>query len=349
MKKNIFQICKASQFEKKITLEKIIILLKADLNIIDTLTIITENTKNKHIKSTLLSILRKLEKGLTLSESINDSIVIKNNTIKNLIELIDDTGDIDLILSQILDYETKKLQIIKNIKKSLTYPIILLISINIFLIIASSKIIPIFLNIYTQQGIPTPKEIYIYGKIVMVLKMLIYFGVILMIFLIGHFKFNYKYKNKINYIISKASLKCRIYKNIKIYFVFYSIYLLINAGYRIDAAIEKIGSNETNLVLKNTLENILGNLKKGMSLSESFENEKDIYGWFVDFLKISEGSGESDQSFRRISIILENDINNEITKICMMIEPILIIILGILVGVLIINLIIPLINFEIFI
>lgn len=351
MKKNMKQIIKYNNISKidiEMTLKKITTLLDADITLLDSLSIACETSVNKNLKDMLSKIMDKIRSGDTVAKSILDVVYIKSNVIINLIELIDEIGDISGIVKKIIIYQDSRNKMMKSLIKSVTYPSMLLLAIMIFFFVSNTRIIPIFTEIYYTQGYELPHSLKVFILLGNIFKIIIF--ILISIFVVGLiFKCtSFGRQEEYRYKIHEMSLYSKLYRNLKLYYIFNNIYLLVSSGYQIDYAIDKIKNNEKNVVLSSSLDRVLSNVNLGLTISESFKKEKYLSGWYISMIEVSEQAGEIDNVFNHISIILKEDIKYSLEKLSIYVEPVLIVLLGVLVGVLVISLSTPLMNFDIY-
>ncbi len=123
---------------------------------------------------------------------------------------------------------------------------------------------------------------------------------------------------------------------------------LLESGISIDKGIDIVLENMDNKYLKNRLY-ILRNIKKGESLSSSFNKLNILFPEEIDMIKVGEESGTVDIMLKEISSSREEEFQKKIKVLLKLIEPILLLFIGILVSLFVVGLYLPLLNMDSFI
>ena len=131
-------------------------LLKSGIPIADGMRIIIDEEKSSKGKTLLESIYDNLEMGLTFSQALKDTKSFPDYMI-SMVELGEKTGSLEKILNELYLYYKREDELKHTIKNALTYPIFMTVILIIVLIILTTKVLPIFENVFLQLGSEMPK------------------------------------------------------------------------------------------------------------------------------------------------------------------------------------------------
>ena len=101
-------------------------------------------------------IINKLKLGCTLSESLNIFNEYFDNIVIEMIKISEKTANINQSILNIIEYLESKNNIKNKIKKTIRYPITILILVNVIIIIWLVLIIPQFESIFDDLNIELP-------------------------------------------------------------------------------------------------------------------------------------------------------------------------------------------------
>jgi len=205
---------------KKITLldistfsRQLATMINAGIPIIQSFDIIAKGQSNNNMKNLLYKIKNDIESGLTLTESLNKYPIYFNELFCNLIDVGEKSGTLDIMLDKIANYK-EKTEIIKNkIKKTLRYPIAVMLIAFLVTTILIIFVVPQFELLFNGFG----SEIPAFTSAVVSLSGMFkkFWYIILSLIFLVIYSFNYAHKKrKFKNIIDNYLLKTPIIGNI---------------------------------------------------------------------------------------------------------------------------------------
>ena len=99
-------------------------LVRTSIDIAETLLILSEQTENKMLQVALVDILDKVRKGEPLSKAMSQHPKIFDNLYVSLIEVGQETGQLDEILGRLREYTTKMVDLQQKVIKAVSYPLL---------------------------------------------------------------------------------------------------------------------------------------------------------------------------------------------------------------------------------
>src|SRR5690606_36540612 len=108
-------------------------------------------------------IVERLEKGVELSVAMRAHPKIFNHLYVSMISVGENSGRLDLVFRQLVDYMERDLATIKSIKSALRYPSFVLIALAVAMLVINLKVIPAFAGMFAKFGaeLPLPTRILI--------------------------------------------------------------------------------------------------------------------------------------------------------------------------------------------
>lgn len=320
-------------------------LLRSGINLIQAINLISDKTRNKKLKESLIKIKEDILKG----ESFYSSLKLQENIYPSLfIEMIfagEQSGKLVEILNNLAMHYKEEMKLTQKIKKAFIYPFIVFITsicITSFLII---NILPEFLETLKDLGgkIPTYTKVIIflfklaYNNIFLILLILIFIYLVVKVKSINKIKHNKAVIYNIPYIGN-------LFRNYELQKIFYFLGFLFLSGIDILSSLEKLQSSLNNMFFKEKILKVLNQLRSGGNISEAFKKLNLIDKEKIIMLEVGEEAGNIEEMLLKIADIYLQEIYEKVDKLSIYLEPEMIIIVSFMVGSIVIGLLIPMIN-----
>lgn len=264
-----------------------------------------------------------------------------------MIRIGEDSGELPKIFKKLCGFYKSQEEISKELKKSLSYPImvfLMAVSIISFLIF---NILPSFIQLLESFKIEIPK----YSKAIFLVvnyfnNNIHYVTIILLginLYLLYYFKTS-RGEEKFYSILINMPYLGTIYKKIQISRLFMAMGIIFNSGMSILDSIDKSSTLIKNTIILNKIEEMKNSILKGETLSKAFK-KSDLFSQSVNtIIAIGEEGGNLQDSFIKISEKYKGEVLDCIGKWIKYIEPIAIIIVSIVVGIIIMSILIPMLS-----
>ncbi|EKE06615.1 MAG: Type II secretion system protein [uncultured bacterium] len=345
--KKDFSIGFISLNQKSLLAKNLAVMQKAGIDIVESLSIMIESTQSR-LKRILEDILISVKSGNTLAESFARHPNVFSGIFISSIYAGEKSGTLGENLENLSETLKKEKQLLDKIKGAMFYPIIVLVA-SFVLAMAMSflilpKIIPLFEGL--KMDLPLSTRLLIdFSNFVndyqQILFWLIIVVVTFVIFLV---------KQKISHPVTHwILLHFPIIKNIvrnsnlaRFSRIFGS---LLRSGLSIDEALSVTEKSLENYYYKKAIRDISLRIKKGVKVSESLKNHKNLFPKMVSRLVyVGEEAGKIEDTLLYISEFYEEEVDNSTKNLSTALEPILLLFIGVVVGFLAISIITPIYN-----
>lgn len=327
-------------------IKRLSFLIKAGIPVLESLSIINDQTKSGSYKTILNSVIADVSNGQYLSASLAKHKKSFGEFTINIIAFGESTG----ILSENLEYLAEELKKKQELKKkiigALIYPVIVLIAtfaITGFLMLyLFPKITPIFQSI--GAGLPLSTRIIMqtsiflknYGFYLVSTIIGIVIGITIMI------KKNEKFHYMFDSLIIKTPFLGGIVRQYNLSNSTRTIGLLLKSGISISEALPITSKTLSNLVYKKEFENISVRISRGEQMSLYLKSRPKLFPSIsTQIISVGEKSGNLSNSLIYLSQMYEAEVEDFTKNLSNMIEPFLMIFMGLLVGFIAISIITP--------
>ncbi len=321
-------------------------LVGSGLPIMESLKMLSEQTKSKGQKKIFENVLRNVANGEELSKSLNRFPEIFGKFAINLIRVGETAGT----LNQNLDYlaeELKKRQLLRRkMISTLVYPIFITgatLAITAFLVLyLFPKIMPVFISMKIALPFST--------RVVMGLSnFLLHHGITLVIsiiILMIVWLISLKSSEKLRFLFDKFLLKLPIIGNIiKEYNIANgarTLGLLLKSGVQLNIALSITALTTENLVYKKEWAVMEQDTNRGENISEHLQHSTALFSEiFGQMISVGEKSGNLSDSLIYLSEFYENEVDEFSKELSSLVEPVLMVFMGLIIGFIAISIITP--------
>lgn len=300
------------------------LMLSSNITLSDSLNILIKNRKDKNI----LAFLNTLKNSLTSSKKISEELKIYkiNYLVGSFFDISQENGNIAANVKALYELLKESSEIKKNFLKSITYPIILLISFFFSLISIFYFVIPKFKLIFEQ----TKAELPLATKILLNVQYLfenylVFILIIMSLICFGIFLF-YKKDEKFQYFIHKILVKNiyiikDVYLNMQLYKFFLLLDIMLKSKYEFHKSLISTKVLIKNKYLLDKISLIDNLLQNGKTINFSF-SKADIFDDIVlNLINTGEISNSLDITVAEIKKIYKNRFNEKINLLTSIIEP----------------------------
>lgn len=319
------------------------VMVEQGVNILDSLNVIIEQTRNSKIRDILVDINRNIKCGYTLAEAFRNHPYIFSEVFVAMIEAGEVSGNLSDILKMLSDYYSDIARRKEKIKNAMTYPCILGVTSFVVVNFLTIKVLPVYANIFASYGAKLPKStqmlIWINSHIAQIFTISSVLLLISLSILLQCSK-----SEKLVYQLDKLKLSIPfidqlIKKNVssKIIRV---LSILVASGIPILKALEITSNTIKNRFIIKELEKMKIGLKQGKNLSELL-SDKVFPPIMVKMIAIGEESGTLEKMLGKVALIYENDVEILQERLMALIEPVIIIILTIIISFIVTSIVMP--------
>lgn len=327
--------------------QKLIILLKAGIPFLKALNIITENHKRGPLKDLLTKAQKDINNGVPISQAFSYSQIPFYKVYCATLLAGEKSGQLNELLEKYNTYLNKIYTFRRNLIKSLTYPIVLLVFMFIIVNIVMAYAIPKFITFYRGMDADLPA---VTRRLISVSKFLnanlIYIvGGIIILYLF------LKFLEKINkdiiifdYLKFKLPFLGVIILENAISVFSRTLSILIIGGITVPESITIALETFSNKYFYKKLKVLPDRVKEGKLFSDCLKEHDFIPAIFLEIVKVGEDSGNLKEVLEKNADYFETSIDTKVNTIISLIEPILIVFFGLLVAYMLLSIFIPIFN-----
>lgn len=313
-------------------------LIGAGLPLSNSLQIVLEQTASKPMRAVVEDLLASVEAGKPLNEACKKHPEVFNNVYIALIAAGEMSGTLDVALERLATQEEKDEDMMSKIRGAMVYPIIILCVIIAVLVFMMVMVVPQVKSLYVDMGKDLPgltkflvalTEFFAsFWWLVAIVAGLAIWGLL-----------NFRKTTTGEKFFAKTKLNAPMFGKMfqRLYMVRFArtMEMLLATGVSMLDAMGISGKATSNVVVEEEIAKASEKVKSGKPLSESLEERDYILPLVPQMSSIGEGSGKIDEMLGKAGSVYEKELDELITNLSKMVEPILMVIMAGLIGVVI--------------
>jgi len=319
-------------------------MLSAGVTLVKALDILYLQIEKKNIKEAIRRLYEAVQKGEQFSEGLRKESGVYPEFMISMVEAGEGSGELDSVIEKLASHYEKENRLKAKIKTAMTYPIILVLLTLSVIIVMVTFVLPSFVGMFESSGTVLPLP----TRIVMGLSSIItgYWYVILLVLgliILGVRTYIHTENGGRNWhklLLNIPVLGPTMSKLAAVRFT-RTLSTLLSSGmnllFALDISIRVAG----NRVVMDGLNISKEDIRKGMPLSQSLRKVNVLPPMVSSMVGIGEESGSIENMLEKCADYYDDEVDNSITKLVSMLEPLLIISMAVVIGFIVVAMYLP--------
>jgi type IV pilus assembly protein PilC len=325
-------------------------LFNANISTLRIFSLLSEEVDNPRLKEILEEIVADLEAGQQLSVSLAKHPKVFSKFYVNMIASGEETGRLPQTFQYLAEYLERNYELASKARSALTYPVFVVFTFFIVMILMLTYIIPKIGVILTESGQDLP----VYTKIVLgTSAFLVNYGFILLTLLILavagliYFLRQPTNRERLTVFALHTPFVGNLYRKIYLARFADNMHTMLSSGISMLHALETSREVIGNKVYAGIISDSIEEVRSGKSLSDALSNYPDyIPGVLVQMIRVGEESGKIGTILGTLSKYYKDEVTRAVDSLVDLIEPAMIVFLGIGVGTLLAAVLFPIYNIS---
>ncbi len=322
-------------------------IIKAGVNVINALSMMSEQTENKKLKAAIKNVQSNVEKGETLSSAMRSEGDIFPSLLVSMVAAGEASGSLETAIERMAIQFEKDAKISGMVKKAMIYPIILIVVMIGVVIAMMMFVIPNFMDMFEGLDAEMP------FMTVMVINMsnFILDKWWLLILIVVGIVFAYKsyYKTDAGrHVIDRIKIKIPVFGvlTVKTACARFSRIMstLLSAGMPMISAIEIAAGTMDNVLFKDALQKVRSGVALGMGFSQQIGVTRLFPAMLVHMVGIGEETGNIEDMLTNVANYYDEEVELATQSVTALMEPMIIIVMAVVVGALVLAISQPMIT-----
>jgi type IV pilus assembly protein PilC len=320
-------------------------MLKAGVPLLQSFDIIARGHSNARFSRLMLDLKNKVETGSSLSQAFREHPKHFDQLYCNLVQAGETAGMLDAILDRLATYKEKILAIKSKIKSALFYPIAVIVVAIVVTWVIMIFVIPAFKSVFSSFGANLP---WLTQVVINVSDFFVQWWWAMFLIIIGAFigiRLSIKRSEAVRFAVHRLSLKLPIIGGIlekaTIARWTRTLQTMFAAGVPLVESLDAVGGASGNMVYIQATKRIQTDVSTGTSLTNAMAAVNLFPPMVLQMTQIGEESGSLDNMLGKIADFYEREVDDAVTALSSLLEPIIIVFLGVVVGGLVVAMYLP--------
>ncbi len=331
--------------QKIFFLQNLQVMVRTGFSLGHALDTLAQQTEHKMFKQIIQELSHDVEAGTPLSTALSKHPKVFPELFVNMIAAGEVSGKLDDVLLRLTIQIKKDHQLVSKVKGALTYPIIVIVAMIVLGTAMMTFVIPKLLTVFTASGgtLPLPTRILIaISNFFQSYFVFIVIGGIGAVFAFRWFIKTPKGRMLWHSLLLNTPILGPIIKKINLARFTRNLSSLLRTDIPIVQTFQIISKTIGNVVFRASLEKTAEELKKGSGIAKVLMTTPKLYPPVVSqMIAVGEESGTLDTISEEIAKFYEEDVDQVMSNLTSVLEPILILLLGGGVGGIVVAVILP--------
>jgi len=337
---------KVTQDDVTVMTRQLATLITAGLPLLRALELIHKQERNPIFKAVLADIAASVSQGNNLSEALQAHPKVFDKLFVNMVRAGEAGGVLDKVLDRLAKFREKAQRIQKKVKSAMVYPGVVMSVAVIIVYILMVKVVPSFQKLLSAQKMNLPP---LTQFVVGISRALTDFWYVTPVVLFGLYfgtkswLATEKGKEIFDRVIFRLPKIGTFVQIVSVSRFARTFGTLMASGVPILQSISITRDTLDNVVIAKSLERVHDRVRDGEPLSVPLEQSGVFPQMVTSMIQVGEETGQLPEMLNRVADIYDEEVDNAVTALTSIIEPVLIVFLAVVVGTIVLAMFLPLI------
>jgi len=316
----------------------------AGLPIIQSLSILEEQTENPTLKAVIGKVVKSINGGSSLADALALHPKVFDRLYVHMVAAGEAGGILDGILLRLAEYLEANERLKRKVKKAMTYPSIVAIVAVLVIIVMLTFVIPQFVSIFKEAGIALPWP----TRAVMGASDIVRDNFAIWVLLVVAFIVTFRYLLKIpkfRLAFDGGLLKAPLFGDLQtkstIARFSRTLGTLLNAGVAITDALTVTAKTAGNMAVEKAIMYIQRSITGGKPIAEPMAETKIFPPMVIQMTAVGEKTGGLGTMLIKVADFYDEEVDAAVDTLTSMIEPLIIVFLGGFIGFILVAMYMP--------
>jgi type IV pilus assembly protein PilC len=320
-------------------------MIDAGLPLVQALEILTTQVENKFLGKTLGMIKADVESGSTYADALRKHPKAFTELYANMVAAGESGGILDTILNRLAAYIEKSMKLKKKVKGAMVYPIVVsTIAVGVIAIIMIF-VVPTFAKMFASMGgtlpMPTLIVIKMSNFIAGVGGLMVFLSIVAFFIAFAQIRKTEKGRAVTDKIFLRLPIFGILLRKVAVAKFTRTLSTLISSGVPILDGLEITAKTAGNKIIEYAVMDVRTAVSEGKTLAEPLLKSKVFPPMVTHMIAVGESTGALDTMLSKIADFYDDEVDNAVSNLTAMMEPMLMVFLGGSVGFIVVAMYLP--------
>ena len=322
-------------------------LVKARIQIVESLSALINQVDNEHLKSVIADVKTRVNEGTSLGKALAQHKDVFDNVYINMVEAGEASGTLDVVLVKLAQFKESQMKLKNKISGAMMYPMLMGTAGSAVLCLIFIFVVPQFANMLKSQK----KQLPLVTEYTMAVSTflqgywwatIIGIGVALFFFL-KYIKTPHGERRWHRFLLT-VPIGGNIVKMINVGRFSSTLSTLLTSGVPILSAMTIVKNLVPNVWMQDAIDKSRAAISEGSSLTGPLIESGYFPTMVTHMIKLGESSGELENMLNIISDNYQDEVDNKIAGLTSLLEPIMILIMAVVVFIVVLSVLLPMLE-----
>ncbi|MDH4230650.1 MAG: type II secretion system F family protein [Nitrospirota bacterium] len=320
-------------------------MIDAGLPLVQALEILSTQVENKFLAKTLAAIKDDVESGSTYADALKKHPKAFTELYANMVAAGESGGILDTILNRLAAYIEKAMKLKKKVKGAMVYPVVVSSIAVLCIAIIMIFVVPTFSKMFTQMGgtlpLPTLLVIKMSNFLAGIGGMMVGLTLVGAVVALKQFRKAEKGQAVTDKILLRLPIFGILLRKVAVAKFTRTLGTLISSGVPILDGLEITAKTAGNKVIEYAVMDVRSAVSEGKTLAEPLMKSKVFPPMVTHMIAVGESTGALDAMMNKIADFYDDEVDNAVSNLTAMMEPMLMVFLGGSVGFIVVAMYLP--------
>ena len=319
-------------------------MIDAGLPLVQCLDILGSQSPNLQFRGVIKAVEAKVESGSTLADGLNDHPKVFDELYVELVRAGEIGGILDTILNRLATYIEKNDTLARKVKGAMVYPaIVIMVAIGVTAVLLL-KVVPVFEKMFKDFGSALPGPTQVVVNLSHFVQHNFLYGVATIVVVAVAFKVftsNPRGRELWDAFKLKLPLFGDLIRKTAVARFTRTLGTMMASGVAILDALEVCAKSAGNRIIEQGIMTVRLGISEGKTIVQPMTEVKIFPEMVTQMIGVGEATGAMDQMLDKIADFYDEEVDQAVSTLTSMIEPIMMVFLGAVVGGFVISMYLP--------
>jgi len=319
-------------------------MINAGLPLVQSLTILAQQTENKALKDVTKAVVYDVESGNTLADAFAKHPKAFTDLYVNMVAAGEAGGILDTILLRLATFLEKNDALVRKVKGAMVYPGVIMAVAGIAIAVLLVFVIPTFSEMFASAGmeLPLPTRVVIaLSDFLIGFWWAIIAVIITVVFAIRRYYATSGGRKNIDTMMLHAPVLGDLIRKSAVSRFTRTLGTLISSGVSILDGLEITAKTSGNRVVHDAVMESRQSIAGGETIAAPLERSRVFPPMVISMIAVGEQTGGLDEMLSKIADFYDEEVDVAVSALLSLMEPVMIVVLGVIVGGMVIAMYLP--------
>jgi type IV pilus assembly protein PilC len=319
-------------------------MINAGLPLVQSLTILAQQTENKALKEVTRQVVFDVEAGNTLADALAKHPKAYSQLYVNMVAAGEAGGILDTILMRLATFLEKNDALMRRVKGAMVYPGVIfsvaIIAVAVLLIFVIPTFEAMFASVNMELPLPTRIVIGLSDALIGYWWVLIG-AIVFLVFAVRRYYATSDGRKRLDGMLLNAPVLGDVLRKAAVSRFTRTLGTLISSGVSILDGLEITAKTAGNRVVHDAVMESRQSIAGGETIAAPLERSKVFPPMVISMIAVGEQTGGLDEMLSKIADFYDDEVDVAVAALLSLMEPVMIVVLGVLVGGMIVAMYLP--------